>query len=186
MQNLSTVESFVTISTVASFPDVTAGEPSIIFQPAPVVTFPAPISDPSDGLPSILVADDDADDRFFIQRFITKTGAKNPVREFDDGTELVNYLGGLIAAGTESHQRAPRLLFLDLNMAGLGGFGFLEWVRQQKRALPLTMVVLSNSAEPSDVARALELGAHRYLVKYPSVQTFTTIVRSVYPFKAVA
>jgi hypothetical protein len=29
--------------------------------------------------------------------------------------------------------------------------------------------------------RALELGAHRYLVKYPSLQTFTTIVRGVYP-----
>jgi DNA-binding NarL/FixJ family response regulator len=31
--------------------------------------------------------------------------------------------------------------------------------------------------------RALELGARRYLVKYPSVQTFATILRSVYPQK---
>ena len=66
-------------------------------------------------------------------------------------------------------------------MHGLGGLGFLEWARQQKELAPLTIVVLSNSNLPENVARALELGAHRYLVKYPCVQTINTIVRSVYP-----
>ena len=32
-----------------------------------------------------------------------------------------------------------------------------------------------------DYSRALQLGAHRYLIKYPCVQTINTIVRSVYP-----
>jgi CheY-like chemotaxis protein len=104
----------------------------------------------------------------------------NPVKTFDDGTELVNYLGAR-AASSSGHHRMPLLLFLDLKMHGLGGFGFLEWARAQKQLMPLTMVVLSNSNAPEDVARALELGAHRYLVKYPCVQTVTTIVRSVYP-----
>lgn len=133
-------------------------------------------------MPSILVADDDPDDRFFIQRLIAKTGTGHGVRMFDDGSEVVNYLGSIAAAGEDVRRRAPRLLFLDLKMTGLGGFGFLEWARHQKGALPMTIVVLSNSAEPADVAQALALGAHRYLVKYPSVQTFTTIIRSVYPF----
>jgi CheY-like chemotaxis protein len=128
----------------------------------------------------ILVADDDADDTYFIQRLIKKTGVPNPVKTFDDGTEVVNYLGGLIASAS-GRRHAPLLLFLDLKMAGLGGFEFLEWARAQKGLMPLTMVVLSNSNASEDVARALELGAHRYLVKYPCVQTITTIVRSVYP-----
>jgi CheY-like chemotaxis protein len=128
----------------------------------------------------ILVADDDFDDTFFIQRLIKKTGVPNPVKAFDDGTEVVNYLGAR-AASADGHRRLPLLLFLDLKMAGLGGFGFLEWVRTQKQLMPLTMVVLSNSNSPEDMQRALELGAHRYLVKYPSVQTINTIVRSVYP-----
>ena len=76
----------------------------------------------------------------------------------------------------------PALMFLDLRMRGLGGFGFLEWARQQKGLQPLTIVVLSNSNEPEDVQRALSLGAHRYLVKYPCVKTVTSIVRGVYPF----
>jgi CheY-like chemotaxis protein len=134
-----------------------------------------------DGLPPILVADDDQDDVFFVQRFIKKTGVKNRVIAFDDGTEVVNYLSRARLSGTGLGKRTPLLLFLDLKMRGLGGFGFLEWARQHKELAPLTIVVLSNSSEPADVDRALELGAHRYLVKYPSVHTFDTIIRGVYP-----
>ncbi len=140
--------------------------------------------DDSDPLPPILVAEDDADDTFFIQRLIRKTGAKNAVKVFDDGTEVVNYLNNRAhAMSPAARRKTPLLLFLDLKMKGLGGFGFLEWARQQKDLGPITIVVLSNSSEPADMQRALELGAHRYLVKYPSVQTFATIVASVYPQK---
>lgn len=135
----------------------------------------------SEPLPPILVADDDADDTFFIERLIKKTGIENPVRTFDDGSEVVNFLGGARLSTPAGRLRCPRLLFLDLKMRGLGGLGFLEWAREQKELAPLTIVVLSNSNEPATVARAMELGAHRYLVKYPCVQTINTIIRSVYP-----
>ena len=132
-------------------------------------------------LPPILVADDDEDDVFFIDRLIKKTGVRNPVRTFDDGSEVVNFLGSVRRPCASQRHRPPLLLFLDLKMRGLGGFGFLEWARQQKELAPLTIVVLSNSDHPAAMNRALELGAHRYLIKYPSAATFTSIVRSVYP-----
>jgi CheY-like chemotaxis protein len=132
-------------------------------------------------LPPILVADDDEDDVFFVQRLVKKTGIKNPVRTFNDGTEVVNYLTRSRLSVAGQKHRPPLLLFLDLNMAGLGGFGFLEWARSKKELAPLTIVVLTNSCSAEDMSRALELGADRYLVKYPSLQTFTTIVRGVYP-----
>ena len=153
--------------------------------PAPIALppQPAPITfDPE--LPPILIAEDDEDDAYFIQRLIKKTGAPNPLRRFDDGSEVVNFLGGVRRTAMEQKHRPPLLLFLDLNMRGLGGFGFLEWARAQQKLLsPLTIVILSNSDCAGDMARARELGAHRYLVKYPSVATFASIVRSVYPAK---
>src|SRR2546421_66277 len=82
-------------------------------------------STPGSALPPILVADDDEDDVFFIQRLIKKTGVENPVKVFDDGSEVVNYLGGARLNAEGGRLRCPRLLFLDLNMRGLGGFGFL-------------------------------------------------------------
>ena len=171
-----------------------AGVPSLVqpvllleaglVSPAPVVT-PVPplpaVADPSGVLQPILVADDDEDDVFFVQRLLKKTGTTHPIKVFDDGSEVVNYLGGQRLHTAGGGARCPRLLFLDLKMRGLGGFGFLEWARKQQGLGPLTIVVLSNSNEPDIMQRALELGAHRYLVKYPSLQTMTTIVRSVYP-----
>jgi CheY-like chemotaxis protein len=151
-----------------------AGHAATVLPPTGIVTA-------GDALQPILVAEDDEDDVFFIQRLIKKTGVKNPIKIFDDGSEVVNFLGGARLTSPGGRQRCPRLMFLDLNMRGLGGFEFLEWARKQEGLGPLTIVVLSNSMEPANVARAMELGAHRYLVKYPSVQTMSTIVHSVYP-----
>jgi CheY-like chemotaxis protein len=152
--------------------------------PLDVSSLPPEVSTAAiDPLPPILVADDDEDDTFFIERLIRKTGVQNPVLTFDDGTEVVNFLGGARLSTPAGRLRCPRLLFLDLKMRGLGGFGFLEWARQQKDLKALTIVVLSNSNESEVVARALALGAHRYLVKYPCVQTINTIVRSVFPLR---
>jgi CheY-like chemotaxis protein len=163
-------------------PLLVAQAASILSSPASNVLPPSAYSlQTAPGMPPILVADDDEDDVFFIKRLIKKTGVQNPVKVFDDGSEVVNYLGGARLTAEGGHMRCPRLLFLDLNMRGLGGFGFLEWAREQKGLSPLTIVVLSNSNESEIVEKALALGAHRYLVKYPCVQTITTIVRSVYP-----
>ena len=187
MQTLPILDSNPALSSTPAVdsPAFSLETPAQVVAAAPIATPALPPAPPAremhESLPPILVADDDPDDTFFIQRLIKKTGVKNPVKVFDDGTEVVNYLGALAASHCERRRGTPLLLFLDLRMSGLGGFGFLEWVRAQKNKVPLTIVVLSNSAESADVERALELGAHRYLVKYPCVQTISTIVRSVYP-----
>ncbi len=180
MQNLDPRESHAAeTSVLVTTPDplvpLTADTTSLVnVPPSRAVRF-----DP--GCPPILVADDDADDTFFIQRAIKKTGIPNPILTFDDGSEVVNFLGGVRRTSNGGKHRPPLLLFLDLKMKGLGGFGFLEWARGQKTLSPLTIVILSHTSEPEAMARAMALGAHRYLVKYPSTMTFGSIVRSVYP-----
>jgi CheY-like chemotaxis protein len=173
-------------SSISSTVDLSAAAPSSDTSPAPAIAAVTPpiaaaVTGFDPALPPILVADDDADDQFYIQRLIKKTGVKNRVITFDDGTEVVNYLDRVKQALGGKRHHEPLLLFLDLKMVGLGGFGFLEWARQQRELAPLKIVVLTNSSEPQDMQKALELGAHRYLVKYPSVATFATIVHSVYP-----
>ena len=184
MQNVHLSETEVAVSSLPSSRALVASDlhSEILSAQAPVAKLPSRslgLFDPS--CPPILVADDDEDDMFFIQRLIKKTGAMNPVKAFDDGSEVVNFLSSVRRPYATQRHRPPLLLFLDLKMKGLGGFGFLEWARQQKELAPLTIVVLSNSDCPGDMKRALELGAHRYLIKYPCTATVTSIVRSVYP-----
>lgn len=178
VQEISSAAPASALSEPAPSPDAPALEFAI---PSGMETSKLPLW--GDSLPPILVAEDDPDDAYFIHRFIRKTGVQNGVRLFSDGAEVVNFLGQVMAQSVPQRHRTPLLLFLDLKMAGLGGFAFLEWARAQKDLGPLTIVVLSKSNEPEDMARAIALGAHRYLVKYPSVATFATIIRSVYPQK---
>lgn len=128
----------------------------------------------------ILIADDDPDDLFFAARLIRKTGTQQPVITFNDGEGVVDYLSRAWLGGPGGAAALPRLLFLDLKMSGLGGFAFLSWVREHRARAPFTVIVLSGSNEPEDVERAKKLGAKRYLAKFPSLATFSTIVRDIH------
>lgn len=140
----------------------------------------APSRDATAPLSSILVADDDPGDLFFAMHLVKRTGTRHPVRPFDDGSGVADYLSRAWLRAAEGHAQLPRLLFLDLKMAGLGGFGFLEWISGHPELSAIHVVVLSGSDEPEDVARAKALGAKRYLVKHPSVATFARIIAHVY------
>src|SRR5437870_7990941 len=102
------------LSTSHSRPANFAEPPTHAVLSSPHATFPPPLSlgQPESALP-ILVADDDPDDIFFIERLIRKTGVSNPVRTFDDGSEVVNFLGGLRRAGVVARHHCHWLLFLD-------------------------------------------------------------------------
>lgn len=136
---------------------------------------------PGMALAPILLADDDPDDLFFALRLIKRTGTKHPIMTFDDGSAVVDFLSRAWLSHSAERHLLPRLLFLDLKMVGLGGFAFLEWARQHAELAALNVIVLSGSDVPEDVVRAKQLGAKRYLAKYPTAATFTTIVRGTYP-----
>lgn len=159
-------------SPLPAMPTSTTLDPCVIHPPRRAAfSVPEP-------LPPILMADDDEDDTFFIARLIRKTGV--PLRTFDDGAGVMSHFERALDSSNVDAS-TPRLMFLSLEMRGLGGFDFLAWARKENRLKGLTLVVLSSSDTPALATRALEAGAHRYLVKYPSAQTISTIVHSVYP-----
>lgn len=73
------------------------------------------------------------------------------------------------ASGLEAIERlslgAFDLLFLDLNMPDIGGFEVVEFVRLQHSLAVLPIIVITTRGEESTRARALELGASRYMTK---------------------
>jgi CheY-like chemotaxis protein len=118
---------------------------------------------------TILLAEDDANDVFFMKRCFSKARLLNPLQVVRDGQEAVEYLKGEGAFADRQKYPLPVLLLLDLRMPRRSGFEVLEWLRQQPGLKRLTAVVLTSSAESPDINRAYDLGANSYLVKPPEV-----------------
>src|SRR2546421_10814287 len=89
------------------------------------------------------------------------------LRVVPDGQEAIDYL--LRADGRDDREKfpLPDVILLDLKMPRMDGFQFLQWLRQDSpnhlRRIPV--IVMSTSAEPSDVDRSYDLGANCYLTK---------------------
>jgi CheY-like chemotaxis protein len=118
----------------------------------------------------ILVAEDDPNDAFLLQRAFNKGGVKAPVHFVHDGQEAVDYLAGGVSSGAGAPASAePNLLLLDLKMPRRNGFEVLEWVRTQPALKDLVVVVLSSSGLEEDKRQAFSLGADSYVEKpsYP-------------------
>src|SRR5262245_8374290 len=113
----------------------------------------------------ILVAEDEADDAFLLERAFARAGIKATIQLARDGQEAVDYLRGSKPSTDRQAQPLPVLVLLDLKMPRLDGFDVLEWLRQQPGLRRLSVVVFSSSNEPRDINRAYDLGANSYAVK---------------------
>ncbi len=120
----------------------------------------------------VLVADDDPDDLFFARRSLQKAGVTGDILTCADGAEVIDLLGALEV----QKKPAPGIVFLDIKMPHLDGFETLRWIRNQDHLRDIRVIMLSGSNEPRDVARARELGADDYLVKFPPPEAFSRVL----------
>jgi CheY-like chemotaxis protein len=102
---------------------------------------------------TLLVIDDEAPIRENLVRFLTLEG--HQVVQAADG------LGGLEAM----RAHLPALVFCDVMMPRLDGFGVLAAMQSDPTLKPIPLVFLSASAEPERLEQGLLLGARRYVTK---------------------
>ncbi|QYM78064.1 response regulator [Horticoccus luteus] len=115
------------------------------------------------------MVEDDPDAVFFIRRLLQKAGTNHPVEVMADGEEAIAFL-------EKSDAGRPLLVFLDLRLPRIDGFGVLKWIRQRPEFTDMLTVILSTSDENSDVKRAYELGADGYLPKFPTSAEVRAVV----------
>ena len=113
----------------------------------------------------VLMAEDDDNDVFFLERAFKQAQIANPVHRVKDGEEALAYLKGEGQYSNREKFPLPHLMLLDLKMPRKNGFEVIQWVRQQPGLRRMPLVVLTSSKEDPDVNRAYELGANTYLVK---------------------
>jgi len=114
-----------------------------------------------------LVVEDDPNDVFMLELALEQSAPDARVHVVGDGEAAMEYLLRLENDPHRNPHTLPYLILLDLKMPKMGGFEFLDWLRNHSpgnlRLLPV--VVMSSSNLSEDVLQAYDLGGNSYMVK---------------------
>lgn len=113
---------------------------------------------------TILVADDDNDDRLFMEQALHQVGYKHAIAFVEDGEELMEYLHQR-GRYDESSAPWPNLLILDLNMPRKNGFQALQEIKANPDLRRLPVIVMTTSSADEDVIRTYNLGVNSFVTK---------------------
>jgi CheY-like chemotaxis protein len=131
----------------------------------------------ADSLPPIFVVDDDPHDRFLLLHRLEEAEVGNPIREFRDGDEFIEFLD--LSYATEAREVVPCLVITDIKMPRARGFDVIQWIRRHPVLASVPIFALSGSNLAEDRARALELGANAYLEKFPPPDELRRLMTTV-------
>lgn len=127
---------------------------------------------------TILMADDDADDRMLAEDAMKESRLGNTFRTVEDGQELMDYL---TRRGRYAHEDAPRpgLILLDLNMPRKDGRQALQEIKSDPALRQIPVVILTTSKTEEDVLRSYDLGANSFISKPVTFDRLVDIVRTL-------
>jgi CheY-like chemotaxis protein len=126
---------------------------------------------------TILLADDDPEDRRLTQDAFAESRLANDLRFVEDGQELLDYLRRDGRFGEDGAAPRPGLILLDLNMPKVDGREALEAIKADPTLRSIPIVVLTTSKSEEDVFRSYDLGVNSFITKPVSFKGLVEVVR---------
>ena len=114
---------------------------------------------------TILMADDDSDDRQLTEEALEDARLINDIRFVENGEELLDYLRRRGKYAPPAEAPRPGLILLDLNMPRKDGRTVLAEIKQDPDLRTIPVVVLTTSKSDEDIYRSYDLGVNSYVVK---------------------
>ena len=113
----------------------------------------------------LLLLEDSEEDIFLFRRAVAKLNRPVALHSVRNGNAAQQYLLGEDKFVRRDEFPMPAVILSDLQLPGMGGLQFLQWLRAQPLLRALPCVIFSGSANPSDVQAAYELGVTSFIVK---------------------
>jgi len=128
---------------------------------------------------TILMADDDEDDRLLTQDALRESRVLNSLYCVEDGVELLEYLRkeGKYANGVPCPR--PSLILLDLNMPRMDGREALHNIKNDDNLRGIPIVILTTSKQEEDMVRGYNLGAASYITKPVNFDGLVELMRTL-------
>ncbi len=127
---------------------------------------------------SILIADDDADDRLMAKEALDECRLANRVEFVENGVELLAYLRGQGRyAGLVT--RKPGFIILDLNMPKMDGREALREIKADPDLRRIPVVVMTTSKAEEDIYRTYDLGVNSFVTKPVTFDGLVAVMRTM-------
>ena len=126
---------------------------------------------------TILMADDDPDDREFALKAMQHSRLANELRFVEDGEELLDYLHRRGKYADPRSSPRPGLILLDLNMPRVDGREALRELKGHPSLKQIPVVVLTTSKTEEDILRSYNLGANCFISKPVTFEGLVEVVK---------
>jgi two-component system response regulator len=114
---------------------------------------------------TILMADDDPDDRQMTREAFESSRVANDLRFVENGLELMDYLCRRNKYAEPALSPRPGLILLDLNMPKKDGRQALAEIKADPNLRNIRIVVMTTSKAEEDILRTYDLGACSFVTK---------------------
>lgn len=137
---------------------------------------------------TILLADDDEDDRLLAEQAFEECRLANELRVVADGEELLEYLHRRGPFAEPGAAPRPGLILLDLNMPRKDGREALREIKADPALRSIPIVVLTTSKQEEDVLRTYDLGVNSFITKPVTFEGLVDVIKTLgrYWFELVA
>lgn len=127
---------------------------------------------------NLFLVDDDEIFVFLTKRTIEETNLADQIKIFGNGKDAIDFLRQAV----QNKEMLPEIIFLDLSMPIMDGWGFLEAYVALKPKLDkrITIYILSSSVSPHDIERAKTISVVSDFIVKPIVKDqFMEVVRNL-------
>ncbi|ODS64108.1 MULTISPECIES: response regulator [unclassified Arenimonas] len=128
---------------------------------------------------TILMADDDPDDRLMTREAFVECRVANPLSFVHDGQELMDYLLRRGDYADAARFPMPGLILLDLNMPRLDGREVLREIKADPALRSIPVVILTTSKAEEDVLRSYQDGVNSFITKPVTFSALTEVVKTL-------
>lgn len=128
---------------------------------------------------TILIADDDLEDRMMIRDALEENRLANDLRFVENGEELMDYLKRQGKYKQPESSPKPGLILLDLNMPRKDGREALKEIKLHPELRGIPVVVFTTSKAEEDVYRTYDLGVNSFIAKPVTFESLVSITKGL-------
>jgi CheY-like chemotaxis protein len=128
---------------------------------------------------TILIAEDDADDRMLAKDALAESKLANDLRFVVDGEDLMAYLRRQGQYQNAASAPRPGLILLDLNMPKKDGREALREIKADPSLRQIPIVVLTTSKAEEDIYRTYDLGVSSFITKPVTFDGLVQVMKAV-------